>query len=111
MFLIKFFCYFVFSFAILCISVGNKPLFSHLHKITSPYSRSIMSSLKDAAIKGLKKGKNIISNTIPKEVDSVNSTYSAIRKSKYMKVDNDIPEDQYTSEERDLLEKILKENQ
>ena len=111
--MVKFILYFTLSYSVLCVPISHRPLFTHLHALTSPYTQQAMVYLKDASKKGWEQTKKLFSNSTPQVSDSVRTTFSGTRKvisreELNVTVDEDgRPQDSYTQEERDLLNKVL----
>lgn len=110
-FILKFMISFVVSFLILSIPMGKVTIFEGLSKVTSPYTQKVFSliSKNSKEIVGVTKeasGK-FFDNTKPALVDQVMEQSSSVSRGLGEALEEDLVED-YTSEERALLEKILK---
>jgi hypothetical protein len=117
-FIIKFIIYFSISFVILSIPLPKGTLFSMLHSQTNEYTESIFSTLSGKAKEGIKEGsyytKKIFSNSEPTLQDKVFSKFSSTKKKNYLdqevsKVEHELDGEKFTNEEREILNKILKE--
>ena len=117
-FMIKFTIYFSISFIILCIPIQNKTLFNLMHHHTKPYTTQIFSNVEQAASEQIKNGssftKKFFSNSDPGDhQDKVINKFSSTKKIAIENVDelmkDDVQDEEYTVEERELLNKILKE--
>lgn len=112
-FILKFTISFVASFLILSIPVGKVTVFENLNKLTSPYTNKVFSIIsknsqeiaqvtKDASNK-------IFDNTKPAITDQVKEKASSMsREAEDYK--DELVED-YTTEEKQLLESVLKKGQ
>ncbi|MCO4792988.1 MAG: hypothetical protein KC493_04710 [Bacteriovoracaceae bacterium] len=118
--MIKFTVYFSISFIIMCIPVNNKTLFNLIHKHAKPYTTQIFSKVEYEAGEQIKKGskftKKFFSNSNPPHQDQVISKFSSTRKETFKNVEELIKNDgedseEYSREEKELLNKILKEAQ
>jgi len=107
MFLIKFMLYFFFSFMILCIPVRHATVFDYLHELVAPITQPLFESVKNKTEAGIKESKKIglklFSNAHPKRQDSVR-----LKKSSIKKVKHSLEKNEYTAEEEELLEKVLR---
>ncbi|TNE98089.1 MAG: hypothetical protein EP326_10430 [Deltaproteobacteria bacterium] len=117
-FMLKFTIYFSISFVILCIPIQNRTLFNLIHKHASPYTTQIFSEVEKAASNQIQKGskftKKFFSNSNPDQQDKVIAKFSSTKKPMMENVeelmkDEDTEEEGYTVEEKELLNKILKE--
>jgi hypothetical protein len=117
-FILKFIIYFSVSFVILSIPLPKGTIFSMLHSQTNEYTESLFSSVSKKAKKGIKSGsyytKKIFSNSEPTLQDKVFSKFSSTKKKNYLdkevsKVEDDLDGEKFTDEERETLNKILKE--
>lgn len=110
MFLIRFVFYFVLSFAILCIPVGdNKHLFDKLYSLVTPYAQDAVKTTKQKLSSTKKYSKKLYSNSEPLDNDEVKTKASSIKKKIIQKDEN--PDDAYTAEEEARLNKILNERE
>ena len=110
MFLIRFVFYFVLSFAILCIPVGdNKHLFDKLYSLVTPYAQDAVKTTKQKLSSTKKYYKKLYSNSEPLDNDEVKTKASGIKKKIIQKDEN--PDDAYTAEEEARLNKILNERE
>ena len=112
--LIKFTFYFLLSYIILSIPIGERPFFYHVHSYWGPYIENIWIGglsrvsgnkevLKRPFIETSKAAKKFFSNTLPEEKTEKKKQPSSVRKvDKY--------EETYTVEEKQFLEKILRES-
>ena len=108
MFIIRFCFYFVLSFAILCIPVGeNKHLFDKLFHLASPYVQKAAKTTHQKISVTKHYSKKLYSNSEPFEKDEVKSKYAGVQKQIVKKNAN--PEDTYTEDEQARLRKILDE--
>lgn len=109
MFLIRFVFYFVLSFGILCIPVGNdQHLFDKLYTMVSPYAKDAIKTTKQKMTSTKKYSKKLYSNSEPLTDDIVKTKAAAIKK----KVEQFVEEgDTYTKEEQERLQKILSEKE
>lgn len=115
MFIFRFVFYFILSFAILCIPVGDdRHLFDTLLGIVSPYTDTALKTVKQKISTTKKYTKKLYSNSNPKgEEDSVKSKQSGTLKNKpkaIHKVDGP-PKDTYTEEEQERLRKVLNDSE
>lgn len=109
MFLIRFAFYFTISFAILCIPVGNgDQLFDKLYAMVTPYVSKAVNTTKQKLTTTKRYSKKLYSNSEPVEKDEVKTKLSAVKKkaSSVTKTSDDT----YTDEERERLNKVLKED-
>ena len=105
MFIFRFIFYFVLSFIILSFRIGDKPIFVHIDNITNPWVAKLYSKIG-------KQGKELVNeskivpkkffNTLPNKQDRVKSGRSGLKKKRAL-----IPEDDYTPEEKESLNKIF----
>ncbi len=110
MFLIRFVFYFILSFAILCIPIGdNKHLFDKLYSLVTPYAQDAVKTTKQKLSSTKKYSKKLYSNSEPIENDEVKTKVSGIKKRIVQK--DKQPDDAYTAEEEARLNKILNENE
>ena len=94
--------------------IEKKPLFQHIYPHLAPLSSQVIEKVKETVKSGTEKGKKLFKNSLPATTsnkDSIKATFSAVKRSdKPRPADIDkIPED-YTVEERALLQKILRES-
>ena len=117
-FVVKFIIYFSISFVILSFPLPKGTLFSMLHSQTNGYTESLFSSIATRARDGVKQGKyytkKIFSNSEPTIQDRVFSQFSSTKKKVYLdqeidKVEADLEGEKFTNEEKEILNKILKE--
>ncbi len=116
-FMIKFTVYFSISFVILCIPIQNKTLFNIIHQHARPYTTQIFSEVEKAASTQIQKSskftKKFFSNSDPEQQDKVMAKFSSTKKPPVENVEelmkDEDHEEGYTVEERELLNKILKE--
>jgi hypothetical protein len=117
-FMIKFTIYFSISFVILCIPIQKTTLFDIIHNHAKPYTTQIFSNVEQAASHQIKKGSNFtkkfFSNSNPGDhQDKVITKFSSTKKIAVENIDelmkDDVQDEEYTPEERELLNKILKE--
>ena len=101
----KYLISFAASFIILSIPVQDKPLFDHFSKIFEPYTKSIFSSIKYETKVGFEKSKELGKKYI---VDMMEDN---VKKRVLKPLDKKISSETFTVEERELLNRILKENQ
>lgn len=108
---IRYTIYFAISFTILSIPVNNRPLFGHLHKHTAPYTSRVFIQIADSVKRGIEKGKRIFINSDPghDHSDVIMATQSSTLDKNLEEVQ--IPEGEYTDEEKEVLEKVLKKAQ
>ncbi|MBT7608580.1 MAG: hypothetical protein HN576_02415 [Bacteriovoracaceae bacterium] len=118
LFILKFIIYFSISFIILSIPLPKGTLFSMLHSQTNEYTSLLFISMSGQTKKVLKSGsyytKKIFSNSEPTLQDKVFSKFSSTKKKIYLdqevsKVDADLDGEKFTNEEKEILNKILKE--
>ncbi|MEC7274992.1 MAG: hypothetical protein VXV96_01630 [Bdellovibrionota bacterium] len=111
--ILKFSIAFCFSFLLLSIPVQEKPLFYYLNTWAQPITEEVFSGSREALLDGVKKGKSfstkIFNNTIPKE-DKISTKSSSVDKEELEEHLHNHSED-YTMEERDMLQKIILNNQ
>lgn len=110
--MLKFLITFSISFLLLSIPVQKKPLFYYLNQWAEPITNEVFSGSKEVLLEGVKKSKTfsqkLFNNTVPKE-DAISLQNSSVDKNKILDDidhDHDHGED-YTAEERDMLKKIL----
>ena len=103
MFLLKFILYFIVSFVILSFPVSDKTLFAHLNKMTAPVSKTILQKIEIGIKKSSSWSKKIFTNSTPNKKDTAHINEKR-------EVRKDVAKESYTPEERELLEKILKQN-
>ncbi len=117
---IKFFLAFCISFVLLSIPVQERPIFYYLNQWAKPITQELFNSSKSAIIDGVKEtkviGKKMFNNSIPKE-DQISITSSSIDKKQshtdhfHEELDDEIEgikhSDEYTDEEKNMLNKIL----
>jgi len=116
-FMIKFTVYFSISFVILCIPIQNRTLFNIIHKHAKPYTTQIFSEAEKAASNQIDKGskftKKFFSNSNPDHQDKVMAKFSSTKKPLVENIDELMKDEEhdegYTAEEREMLNKILKE--
>ena len=117
-FMLKFTIYFSISFIILSLPLPNGTLFKLIHSQTNQYTQEIFKSLSSKTKKGLNTGKyyskKIFSNSEPTIQDKVFSKFSSTDKKQYLEKEvNEVYEDfdgeKFTNEEKEILNKILKE--
>jgi hypothetical protein len=113
-FIVKFIIYFSVSFVILSFPLPKGTLFNMLHSQTNQYTESLFNSISLQAKNGVKKGtsytKKIFSNSNPTIQDKVFSQFSSTKKQNYLeKVETDLDGEKFTNEEKEILNKILKE--
>lgn len=117
LFMIKFTFYFAISFIILCIPVSQETLFNHIHDYARPYTTQIFNQVENEASKQIQNGsqftKKFFSNSNPSHQDKVISKFSSTKREPIENVESLINNDneEYTVEEIELLNKILKEAQ
>ena len=104
MFILKFILYFIVSFAILSFPVSNKTIFAHLNSMAAPISRTIFRKIEIGIRRSSSWSKKIFTNSTPSKKDN-------IPMGKKKEVGKDLAKGSYTPEERELLEKILKQSQ
>jgi hypothetical protein len=113
MFIIRFAFYFILSFAILCIPIGNdRQVFDKLSDMVTPYARKAVKTTKQKFSSTKKYGKKLYSNSEPEldEEDAVKSKMSSTqRKSKKIVKEHRQAEETYTEEEQERLRKVLSE--
>ena len=114
---LKFMIAFCFSFVLLSIPIQQKPMFYYLNDWASPITQEIFSSSKQALMKGVKSTKKIgnkmFNNTRP-EQDKINVQSSSVNK-KSRDYDHELEHeiegikhsDEYTDEEKNMLNQIL----
>ena len=103
MFILKFILYFIVSFAILSFPVSNKTIFTHLNNMAAPLAKEIFQKFETGIRRSSNWSKKIFTNSTPDKKDN-----TSIAKKKG--VGKDLAKESYTPEERELLEKILKQN-
>lgn len=117
-FMLKFAFYFSVSFIILSFPLTKGTLFNLIHSQTNEYTQKIFKSFSSEAKKGIKKGaqytKKIFSNSEPTIQDKVFSQFSSTDKKQYVEkevqdVYKDYEGEKFTDEEKEILNKILKE--
>lgn len=109
--MLKFAIAFCFSFLILSIPVQNQPLFYYLNDWASPITKEVFTGTKNTLLDGVKKtkkvGSKLFNNTTPKK-DEISLQSSSIDKVELKKhLDH---AENYTAEERGMLEKIILDN-
>jgi hypothetical protein len=108
--MLKFLITFCFSFLLLSIPVQRKPLFYYLNQWAQPITNEVFSGSKDVLLEGVKKsksfGQKIFNNTVPQK-DEISLQNSSIDKSKKQALDIIDHGEDYTAEEKDMLKKIL----
>ncbi|MBC7715264.1 MAG: hypothetical protein H7177_18100 [Rhizobacter sp.] len=113
MFIIRFAFYFVLSFAILCIPIGNgHQLFDKLFTMVTPYARDAVKTTKQKMSSTKRYSKKLYSNSSPAiEEDEVKSKMAGIQKKvkKIIKNENKPSDDTYTEDEQERLKKVLSE--
>ncbi len=103
MFILKFILYFIVSFAILSFPVSDKTLFAHLNQMTAPVSKTILRKIEIGIKRSSSWSKKIFTNSTPNKKDTAHTDEK-------QEVRKDVTKESYTPEERELLEKILKQN-
>ena len=97
------------SFIILSVPISNKPLFDHLSVAFGDLTQEFISDFSKKAKKSLDVGKAGVQKmfeTVPKtSADKVKVKQSSVNK--VQEIENE--QDEYTIEERQLLEQILKQ--
>lgn len=108
MFLIRFVFYFTLSFAILCIPVGNNNhLFDKFYHMVTPYADKAVQTTKQKMSTTKRYSKKLYSNSEPIEKDEVKTKSAGLQKKSYENK-NSIPDDSYTDEERERLQRVLR---
>ena len=107
MFIFRFAFYFVLSFAILCIPIGDGHLFDKLYGLASPYIHHAVKTTHQKITSTKKYSKKLYSNSEPFEKDEVKEKYAGIQKQVIKS--NARPDDTYTEEEQIRLKKVLEE--
>lgn len=122
--IIKFFIAFSVSFVFLSIPIQSKPIFYYLNQWASPITSEIFTSSKKVLIEGVHEtkviSKKMFNNTRPKQ-DHISVTSSSLdkMKDKPSNINNKVKEeiegikhsDEYTDEEKNMLNNILKNHQ
>lgn len=107
MFLIRFVFYFSLSFAILCIPLGNgHRLFDAFYGIITPYADKAVTTTKQKMSTTKRYTKKLYSNSEPIERDEVKTKLAGVLKKSH-EIKKQIPDDSYTDEERERLQKVL----
>ena len=108
--MLKFVITFCFSFLLLSIPVQNKPLFYYLNQWAKPITNEVFSGSRDVLLKGVKRSKNfsqqIFNNTVPQK-DEISLQNSSLDKGKHEALKHIDHGEDYTAEEKDMLKKIL----
>tara|TARA_R110000868_G_scaffold109461_1_gene297641 strand:- start:14410 stop:14733 length:324 start_codon:yes stop_codon:yes gene_type:complete len=102
-FVLKPLFWFTLSFLVLSVPIEDKPLFDHISSVFGPTARAVISDFNTRAEETVKVGKkalNQLFQSVPKNADKVEVRQSGSAKEK-------APDDEYTIEERQLLEQIL----
>jgi len=81
-------------------------LFERLHVLVTPYAQKAIRTTKQKLATTKKYSKKLYSNSEPIESDVIKSTASGIAKKK-VHFKNSPPEDSYSEDEKERLEKIL----
>ena len=108
--MLKFLITFCFSFLLLSIPVQKKPLFYYLNQWAKPITQEVFSGSREVLLEGVKKSKNfshkIFNNTVPQsdEISLQNSSIDKGRKKALEVIDHG---EDYTAEEKNMLKKIL----
>lgn len=110
MFLVKFILYFAVSFFILTVPISqDQTMFSILSQYTSPYTSKIYNQIgnffKSAGSKTKNVGAKFLDNSVKKDV--IKETMSSPTREN----PKDAPDDNYTDEERQMLEQLIKKAQ
>jgi P2-related tail formation protein len=111
MFIIRFPIYFCLSFAILSIPISHRPLFSHLDRLISPYTARISKAIGREANHLGEEVKDIgtkLFATSAAKTDEVSQALSATRTEAISSGIKSAEHEEYTNEERELLERIMK---
>lgn len=113
-FILKFSISFVVSFLILSIPIGDKTLFQSLSAVTAPYTKQVFKVVTKNTneVVGVTKEAThkIFHNTKPEMVDQIKEKSSSVSRKvrqEIKEVQEDLSED-YTIEERQMLEQVLK---
>ena len=110
-FIVKFTISFVASFLILSIPIGERTLFQSLSTVTAPYTKQVFSlvSKNTNEVVGVTRNasRKFFDNTKPALVDQIKEKSSSVSKKTRQEIQQDLSED-YTIEERQLLEQVLK---
>lgn len=104
-FVLKPLFWFCFSFLVLSIPISERPLFDHISGVFGPTARGVIQDFNQRAEETVRVGKKAIDQlfrTIPKNADKVE-----VRQSSVSKIKEEIPSDDYTIEEKQLLNNIL----
>jgi hypothetical protein len=108
MFLFRFIFYFVISFAILCIPIGNNNrLFDKFYDLVTPYANKAVATTKQKFSTTKRYSKKLYSNSEPFVKEEVKLKISGLQK-KIHDTKNSPPDDAYTDEERERLRKVLR---
>ncbi len=105
-FVFKFVLYFIVSFIILSFPVSNKTIFTHLNSVTTPLSHKILQKIETSIHQSSIWSKKIFTNSTPTQ----NKTSTVQNDNAKSKKAKDLIQGPHTPEERELLEKILKQN-
>lgn len=110
MFLIKFSIYFLISYLILAFPIKTGTVFDHVNKYTAPLTSEVYKYIQ---VQLGNVSDKIFKKSLPPHLDKLNSRLSGVVKNKKTKPkrQESIPEDSYTVEEKQLLQKILRETQ
>ncbi len=106
-FIFKFSFYFTISYAILCYPLKNGTIFQNLYSFTHPVTKEIYKETSGDVNKIINKTKKIskklFTNSFPKK-DHLKSLNKETSKKTNIVME---PEEAYTDQEREMLEKIL----
>ena len=117
MFFLKFTFYFLISFMILNIPVRNDNLFTQLNKLAAPYAKELLTSSKTLISKGIKRGKQFsaklfVHSVHPETEDQVSNISSATQHPNFEQEEFNLKqEEEYTVEEQQLIDKLIKKAQ
>jgi hypothetical protein len=92
----------------LCITINNKPIFSHIYEVISPATKATQRGVESLAAASYKSAerfsKKLFSNSVPKVKDSVRSGLSAPQRSP----GNGVPQEIIENEDREQLDELIK---
>lgn len=113
-YIIKFGVYFIISFAILCIPIKDRTIFSYLYEFSAPYADKAYKMARPTVVQGLDKakkaGKQLLSNSTPPEEDQKRSTASLESSKGQLESEEkeQRPQDSHTKEDEDFIKEITK---
>ena len=104
MFILKFILHFIVSFAILSFPISDKTIFAHLNSRIAPLAKEIFQKFEISVRSSTSWSKKIFTNSTPNKRNNI-----PVGRKK--EIGKDVAKESYTPEERELLEKILKQSQ